>query len=66
MLVLRRKKSESIVIGDDAEITLVVVEIRGDKVRVGIEAPRDVSVHRHEVYAAIKRKEQEGAECAES
>lgn len=53
MLVLSRKKNESIVIDDD--ITIVVVEIRGDKVRLGVEAPRDVPVHRKEVYEAIKR-----------
>jgi len=54
MLVLSRKKDEKIVIGDS--ITLMVIEIRGDKVRLGIEAPRDVSVHREEVYEAIKRE----------
>jgi len=53
MLVLSRKKNESIRIGDN--ITLVVVEIRGDKVRLGIEAPKDVPVHRQEVYDAIRR-----------
>jgi len=54
MLVLSRKKDEKIVIGDN--ITLMVIEIRGDKVRLGIDAPRDVSVHREEVYDAIKRE----------
>ena len=53
MLVLSRKKNESIVINDD--ITIVVVEIRGDKVRLGVEAPKEVPVHRLEVYDAIKR-----------
>lgn len=53
MLVLSRKKNESIVIGDD--IRIVVVEIRGDKVRLGVEAPRSVPVHRREVYDAIQR-----------
>jgi carbon storage regulator len=57
MLVLSRQRNESIVIGD--EITLVVVEIRGDKVRLGIEAPKDVSVHRREVYDAIQRERQQ-------
>ena len=57
MLVLSRKKNESIVINDD--ITIVVVEIRGDKVRLGIEAPKEVPVHRREVYDAIKRGENE-------
>ena len=51
MLVLSRKKNESIVINNDIVIT--VVEIRGDKVRLGIEAPKDVPVHRQEVYEAI-------------
>lgn len=55
MLVLSRKKNESIVIGDN--ITVVVVEIRGDKVRLGIEAPTEVSVHRNEVYEAIRRSQ---------
>lgn len=53
MLVLSRKKNESIVINDD--ISIVVVEIRGDKVRLGVEAPKEVPVHRREVYEAIKR-----------
>ena len=61
MLVLSRKKDEKIVIGDN--ITLMVIEIRGDKVRLGIDAPRDVAVHREEVYEAIKREaEQQQAE----
>ena len=51
MLVLSRKKNESIVINNDIVIT--VVEIRGDKVRLGIVAPKDVPVHREEVYEAI-------------
>ncbi len=59
MLVLSRKKNESIIINND--ITIVVVEIRGDKVRLGVEAPRDVPVHRREVYDAIKRAEVEQA-----
>lgn len=57
MLVLSRKKNESIVINND--ITIVVVEIRGDKVRLGVEAPTEVPVHRREVYDAIKRHEKE-------
>jgi carbon storage regulator len=51
MLVLSRKKNESIVINNDVIVT--VVEIRGDKVRLGIVAPKDVPVHRQEVYEAI-------------
>lgn len=54
MLVLSRKKDESIVIGDGS-IRITVVEIRGDKVRLGIEASRDVSVHRQEIFDAINR-----------
>jgi carbon storage regulator len=56
MLVLSRKKNESIVINND--IRIVVVEIRGDKVRLGVEAPREVPVHRHEVYEAIQDQRQ--------
>ncbi len=55
MLVLSRKKNESIIINDD--ITITVVEIRGDKVRLGIEAPKTVTVHRQEVYDAIQSQE---------
>ncbi|MFN9368884.1 MAG: carbon storage regulator CsrA [Planctomycetia bacterium] len=55
MLVLSRKKDESIVINDN--ITIVVVEIRGDKVRLGVEAPKEVPVHRREVFEAIARGE---------
>ena len=51
MLVLSRKKNESIVINDD--ITVTVVEIRGDKVRLGIVAPKEIPVHRQEVHDAI-------------
>ena len=53
MLVLSRKKNESIVINND--ITIVVVEIRGDKVRLGVDAPKEVPVHRREVYDQIDR-----------
>jgi len=56
MLVLSRKRDEQIVIGDNVVIT--VVDIRGDKVRLGVEAPKEVAVHRREVYDAIKRNEQ--------
>jgi carbon storage regulator len=55
MLVLSRKKRESICIGPN--ITITVVEIRGNHVRLGIEAPSDVAVHRREVFEAIQRSE---------
>lgn len=57
MLVLTRKKNESIVINDVIKVT--VVEIRGDKVRLGIEAPREIDVHRQEVYDQIHGKHQD-------
>ncbi len=59
MLVLSRQRDETIMIGDDIEIT--VVDIRGDKVRLGITAPSSVPVHRKEVYEAIKRENKEAA-----
>src|SRR6185369_7016524 len=62
MLVLSRKKNESIVINNDIIIT--VVEIRGDKVRLGIVAPKDVPVHRQEVYEAIHGHRPDGAPSA--
>ena len=55
MLVLTRKRNEAILINDD--ITITVVEIRGDKVRLGVDAPKDVPIHRKEVYDAIQRGE---------
>ena len=54
MLVLSRQRDESIMIGDDVEI--IIVDIRGDKVRLGITAPMEIPVHRKEVYEAIKRE----------
>jgi carbon storage regulator len=57
MLVLSRRKDESIMIGDDVEIT--IVDVRGDKVRLGIAAPKDIPVHRKEVYDAIQREKSE-------
>ena len=55
MLVLSRRRDESVMIGDDVIVT--IVDIRGDKVRLGIESPSDIPVHRREVYDAIKRTE---------
>jgi carbon storage regulator len=60
MLVLSRQKDETIIIGDNIEIT--VVDIRGDKVRLGVSAPKEISVHRKEVYEAIRRENREAAQ----
>ncbi len=59
MLVLSRYRDETIMIGDDIELT--VVDIRGDKVRIGITAPSQVAVHRKEIYDAIKRENLDAA-----
>ena len=59
MLVLSRQRDETIMIGDDIELT--IVDIRGDKVRVGISAPNSVSVHRKEVYEAIRKENEQAA-----
>lgn len=59
MLVLSRQRDETIMIGDDIELT--IVDIRGDKVRIGIKAPSSVAVHRKEVYDAIKRENEQAA-----
>ena len=58
MLVLSRHRDEAIRIGDDIVIT--VIDIRGDKVRIGIDAPQNLSVHRQEVYEAIQRQNRKG------
>ena len=57
MLVLSRQKDESIMIGDNVEIT--IVDVRGDKVRLGINAPKEIPVHRREVFDAIQREKSE-------
>ncbi len=59
MLVLSRHRDETIMIGDDIELT--VVDIRGDKVRLGIKAPTEIAVHRKEVYESIKRENRTAA-----
>jgi carbon storage regulator len=59
MLVLSRQRDETIMIGDDIEVT--VVDIRGDKVRLGITAPKSISVHRKEVYDAIRKENRQAA-----
>ena len=63
MLVLSRQRDESIIIADNIKIT--IVDIRGDKVRLGIDAPKEIPVHRQEVFDAIQREnDQENAEAA--
>lgn len=64
MLVLSRQRDETIMIGDDIEIT--VVDIRGDKVRLGITAPTRIAVHRKEVYQAIKAENEQAARIAQN
>ncbi len=54
MLVLTRKRNESIMIGDSVEVS--VIEVKGDQVKLGIKAPRDIKVHRKEVYLAIQKE----------
>ncbi|MBA7667135.1 Translational regulator CsrA [subsurface metagenome] len=63
MLVLSRQKDESIMIGDNVEIT--IVDVRGDKVRLGITAPKEIPVHRREVFDAIQREKREKREKSE-
>ena len=59
MLVLSRQRDESVMIGEDVVVT--IVDVRGDRVRLGIEAPREIPVHRREVYEAIHRENQRAA-----
>ena len=63
MLVLSRQRDESIMIGDNVEI--IIVDVRGDKVRLGITAPKDIPVHRREIYDAIQREKAEKKEAHE-
>ncbi|MCA9410751.1 MAG: carbon storage regulator CsrA [Candidatus Omnitrophica bacterium] len=62
MLVLSRKKDEVIMVGDDIEITLV--DIRGDQVKIGVSAPRSVSIHRKEIYDAIQQENKAAAQAS--
>jgi carbon storage regulator len=62
MLVLSRQRDESIIIGDKVVVT--IVDIRGDKVRLGIEAPSEIPVHRQEVFEAIQREKQQSHSVA--
>ncbi len=60
MLVLSRQRDESIMIGDNVEI--IIVDVRGDKVRLGITAPKEIPVHRREIYDAIQREKKQKKE----
>jgi len=64
MLVLSRQRDESIMIGDDVEI--IIVDVRGDKVRLGITAPKEIPVHRREIYDAIQREKRQKKEPQET
>ena len=64
MLVLSRHRDEAIMIGDEVEIT--IVDIRGDKVRVGISAPSHIPVHRREIYEAIRRENEQASGLADN
>lgn len=63
MLVLTRKASQSIVIGENIVIT--ILDVHRDQVRIGIEAPRDIDVHRQEIFDALQRANREAAQSAE-
>lgn len=63
MLVLTRRKNESIIIGDNIEIS--IIEISGDQVRLGIKAPKNVSIHRKEVFVEIQNENKKAAECVD-
>jgi carbon storage regulator len=63
MLILTRRVGETVMIGDD--VTITVLGVKGNQVRVGINAPKHVAVHREEIYERIKREQQSSAEVAE-
>jgi carbon storage regulator len=58
MIVISRQKGESVMIGDNIEVT--IVDVRGDKVRLGLTYPRNIAVHRKEIYLAIRKEKNEG------
>jgi carbon storage regulator len=64
MLILTRRVGETIMIGDDVAVT--VLGVKGNQVRVGVNAPKETSVHREEIYERIKREEQEGVSSRRS
>ena len=64
MLVLTRRAGESVIVGDDVVIT--VLEVRGDVIRLGVQAPRSVQVHREEVYRELQRANREAASPSDS
>ena len=62
MLILTRRVGETVMIGND--VTVTVLGVKGNQVRIGVNAPRDVAVHREEIFERIKREEQEGGSAA--
>lgn len=63
MLILTRRVGENVIVGDD--IVISVIEVRGDAVRIGIQAPRSVSVHREEVYRELQRANEQAAAASD-
>ena len=59
MLILTRRVGETLMVGD--EVTVTVLGVKGNQVRIGVNAPKEVAVHREEIYHAIKQKQEQGA-----